>query len=692
MLSARELRDDAFTPPPSVVFLSHRLWRDRFGGDPGVVGRTIHLNGTPYTVVGVSPRGFRVVLPPDVGLASDVDAWTPLRIPPALFRRAEGRWQDQDSDNTGAIIGRMAAGATLRDVRAEMDVLAARQRRTIPTYRTEGVRIEAEPMRADVVSRSRPALLFLLAAVLLVLLVASLNVAGLLLARNLDRSGELRIKRALGAGRPRLLGEELLHGLVVSGLGALAGVALAAWGVRVLPAIAPGGIPLLSGSALDARVLGFALSATLGVALVSGFLPGAAALRSSATGPARGGSARSTRGGGRSSRLLVAGQVAITTVLLVGSGLLLRTFVHLQQVRPGFEPRGLATFRISLPPGRFGGPSDRAAFLERYADRLRAGRGVRAVGIVGGLPLGGELWTRPYGPGGSPPADWGHREANFRVIDSGYFRALGTRVLAGRTFTRREDRVEGDRVAVVDATLARRVSRDGTIRGALGAHLGFPLDGRAVEAEIVGIVEPVLYASLQAEPRPTIYVPYRQEASRTVGLAVRTDGSAADVEAAARRELERLHVASTVPVFDFRPMQAYVARAAAPLRFALVLVAAFALLALFLASVGIYGTASYAVRRGRREIGIRMAVGASPGGVLRLFARRGIGPVLAGLAGGLAVGAGASRVVGAASALASPVDARLLGTVAGVMFLAGARASLLPARAAARVEPSRVLR
>ncbi|HKK07781.1 MAG TPA: ADOP family duplicated permease [Gemmatimonadota bacterium] len=692
VLPPAAFRDTAFAAPPSVIVLGDGLWRERFGGDPGVLGRTVHLNGTPFTVVGVAPPGFHVVMPPDVGLASDVDAWTPLRIPLARFERAEGRWQDQDSDNTGAVIARMAPGASLEDVRAEMDLLASRQRAAIPSYRAEGTRITARPMQADVVAAVRTTLLLLLAAVGLVLLVASLNVSGLLLTRNLDRAGDLRIRLALGAGRARLLREEFVYGLTLAALGALVGVALAGWVMRILPALAPAGIPLLGRSHLDMRVLAFAGAATLGVAVASGLLPTLVAMRSTRVGHGGRVTGRATPGPGRSASTVIAVQVALSVVLLVGAGLLLRSFASLRDVRPGFETRGLATFRISLPGGRFGGPSERASFMRRYTDRLRSLPGVRAVGIVGGLPLGGHLWTRPYGASGEAPAEWRTRSANFRVVDSRYFGAMGTRLLAGRPFSEREDLVEAGRVAIVDATLARRISPDGTARRAVGASLGFPLDGRAVEAEVVGVVEPVHYESLRATPRATIYVPYRQEASRTLGVAVRTSGSPRELEAGARRELRRLHVSSDVPIFDFRPMQAYVRRALAPVRFALVLVLGFAFIALVLASVGVYGTVAYAIRRRRREIGIRMAVGASPAAILRRFAMRGFGPVLLGLGVGLALCAAASGALRSVLVLPAGLDGPTLAVVTAGMVVVGVIASLLPARAATRVQPSEALR
>ncbi|HKK08337.1 MAG TPA: FtsX-like permease family protein, partial [Gemmatimonadota bacterium] len=311
---------------------------------------------------------------------------------------------------------------------------------------------------------------------------------------------------------------------------------------------------------------------------------------------------------------------------------------------------------------------------------------------TGGLPLGGVLWTRPYGPGGSAPSEWSGDGANFRVVSSGYFRALGTRLLAGRPFTSREDEVEERRVAIVDATLARRLSPDGTVTGALGRRLGFPLDGEAVEAEVVGVVDPVRYESLRGPVRPTIYVPYRQEASRAVGVAVRTEGPSADLEVGVRRVLEAMQAASIVPVFDVRPMRAYLAEATAPTRFALVLVVAFALIAVVLAGVGVFGSVAYGVRSRRREIGIRMAVGATPARVTRRFALRGFAPVLVGVGVGLAVAAASARTLGGLLGGVAAPDGPVLVAAGAAMLVVGALASFLPARAAVRVEPAEVLR
>ncbi len=693
VLSRAELQDTAFVPPPSVVVLGYRLWRDRFGADPGVLGTTVRLNGSAFTVVGVAPRGFELLMPPDVGLADDVDAWTPLRVPPALFRREGARpWQDQDSDNTGAVIARLAPGATLSDVRAEMRVIAARERRDVPSYGKQGVEIDPVPMREDIVAPVRPALLVLFGAVVLVLLIAAFNVAGLLLARNLDRVGELRLRAALGADRVDLLREELGHSLVLAALGAALGVGLAAAAMRILPALAPAGIPRLSGLHLDARVLGFASATVVVAAAASGLLPTLAASRSRRGGTGPGSSRRLTRGPGRSAAALVSTQVALSIVLLVGAGLFLRGFVRMQQLRPGFEPRGLATFRLSLPPARFGGPADRARFVSRLADRIGALPGVRAVGVTGGLPLGGRLWTRPYGPGGSSPASWTARKANFRVISSGYFRALGTTLLAGRSFSRTEDVVEADRVAIIDAGLARRLSPDGTAGGAIGRRLGFPLDGEAVEAEVVGVVAPVRYESLRGPVRPTIYVPYRQEASRDLGVAVRTDGTAADLRSGVDRALRALNAASDVPVFDFRPMRQTMADAMAATRFALVLIALFALVALLLAAIGVHSTVAYGVRRRRREIGVRMAVGASPRRILRQVTLSGLAPVVVGMAVGLGLASAVSLWLADRLVDVSPVDPLTLVLVAAGTLVVGALAALQPARSASRVEPSAVLR
>lgn len=687
LLPPAALAEAAPPPPPGLLLLSHGLWRERFGADSGAVGRTVRIDGAPMRIVGVLPPDFELLLPAEAGIPPKADAWTPLRIPLSRFRRTEGL-RDQDSDNTGAVIGRLRAGVGLARAREEMDRIAAGQREEVPFYREAGMAIDVVPMQEDAVSRARPALLALAAAVGLVLLIACLNVASLLLARAAGREGELAVRHALGADRWRLARQLLTEAGLLALLGAAAGLLLATWAMDLLPALAPEGLPRLDDVTLDGTALAYALGSALAATLLAGGVPALLAARAAGRRALRSRDPAASRPVLR--RLLVVSQVALCLALLAGTGLLLRSFSGLQRVDPGFRPDGLLTFRVTLPPGSVGGPAERAALMDRLVERVARVPGVESAGLVGGLPLSGEVWRQPYGEEGRPLEAWGGHEADFRVVTSDYFRAMGTRLLAGRFFSAEEDLVEERRVAIVDRRLAERMAHGG---GAIGRRLVFPLDGDPVSAEIVGVVETVRHAGLERPGRETIYVPYRQEASREVTVAVRTGASAATgVLNAVRGAAERLASGEGFPVFDFRPMEAYVARALAPNRFALAVFAGLGLVALLLATVGLYGLLSGAVASRAREIGVRMALGAEARDVLRHFLGRGLGLVAAGLALGLLIALASSRMLTALLFEVSPADPLTHLAVAALLAAVAAAAIWVPARRASRLDPAAALR
>lgn len=688
VLPPEALADSAPPPPPGVVVLSHRLWRQRFGADPEVVGRTVRVDGAAMRVVGVLESDFELLLPGEAGVPPAADAWTPLRFPLSRFRRAE-RLRDQDSDNTGAVIGRLRRGVTLARAREEMARVAAGQRREVAFYDAAEMGIAVVPMLGDAVARARPALLALGGAVVLVLLIACMNVSNLLLARAAGREGELAIRRALGAGRGRLARQLLTEAGVLGALGAAAGLAVAYWCVELFDVVAPAGVPRLESAAVDAPVLAFALGTAVAATLLAGGLPSLLAARFARRGALRVRNARARRPSLR--RALVVSQVALCLSLLAGTGLLFRSFAGLQRVDPGFRPEGLLTFRATLPPGSVGGPAARAELMDRLLARVRAVPGVRSAGLVGGLPLGGGVWTQPYGVGERPLAGGGTGdEANFRVITSDYFRAMGTRLLAGRSFTAEENLVEARRVVIVDATLARSIAAGGD---AVGRELVFPLDGDPVRAEVVGVVEPVRHADLRHPGRETLYVPYRQEASRDVTVAVRVlEGGEGAMLAVIRRAAGEFAAAGAFPVYDFRPMSAYVERTLAPDRFALSAFAALGLSALFLAALGLYGLLAEGVARRTREIGVRKALGASDRGITRRFLRQGLLLVAVGLASGWVLSLAMARVTSGLLYGVSPADPLTHLTCAAVLSAAGAAACLVPAIRASRVDPAVALR
>ena len=673
--------------PPTALVLSHALWRGRFGEDRGVIGQTVRINGQPAIVVGVMPRGFEVPMPAGTGLAQDVDAWTPIRVPLDRFKRVDGR-RDQDSDNTGAVLARVRPGVSLERAQAELDVIAAQQRENFAPYRELGMRIEAIPFRDNVVAHRRSLLLALFAAVGLVLLIACVNIANLNLARVVSRRREIALRVALGAGSGRLVRQLMTESGVLAAAGGVGGLLLALWAVPLLLRYGPD-LPRVGSIGVDVTALAFTLGVVGVAAVVFGTVPSLMGARERGEATLRPQLAVGTGRAGARRRALVMAEIALSMVLLVGSGLMLRTVAALRREDPGFRPANALTFRLSIrAPDRYAGPAARAEFLRQVADRLGALPGVAAVGAVGGLPLSGATWTQPYGRANEPPEAWVRNEADFRVITSGYFEAMGTRLLAGRSFTLDEDLAEKRRVAIVDEAMARRLAPGGG--SVLGRTIAFPLDSRPVAAEIVGVVEHVRYERLDRAGRETIYVPYRQEASRDVSVVLRTTGRPAALADAVKREISSLD--PRLPVYDIRSMEAYVAAAIAPARFALRLMSGFAVLAVALGCTGLYGVLAFTVAQRTREFGIRLAVGARHVDVLLGVLREGVAVIVA----GLAVGGVLSLVfAGTLSDLlfgvraADPLTFGVVSLLLGAVALA---ASYLPARWAARIDPMVALR
>ncbi len=686
VLPAEDLRNDDFAPPPSAILLSHELWRSRFGGDAGVLGRTVRLSGASMTVVGVLPSDFRLMLPPNMGIPAEADAWTPLRLPLSEFRRPEGL-RDQDSDNTGAVIARLASGADLDRARQEVSAIAARLRGQVASYAQTELRAEVEPLQRDAVSHARPTLVALMGAVLLVLLIACINVANLLLARASDQRMEMAIRSALGARRSRIARQVLTESALLALLGAGLGIFLAVWLIEGLMRLGPE-VARIAQAGLDWTVLLFAIAATAFSVFAFGAAPALSSAREGSQ-AVRGGGAR----GGQSGRIrlrtaLVVAEVGLSFALLVGAGLLLKTSAGLQQVSTGFDADGLLTLRMNLPGRSVGGPGARAALLDDFEGRIRDLPGVQAVGLIGGLPLAGTVFRQPYGLEGDSIGDWSGREANFRVVSAEYFRAMGTRLLAGRFFTQEENLSEEQRVVIIDAKLAGRFGQG----QAVGQTIGFPLDGDPIRATVVGVVENVRFEGLRDEGPETIYVPYRQEASRSVSFAVRTFGPPLALVGPIEALAGRLGADVPVPVYGFRSMQEYVARTMASTRFAVALIGLFAVVALGLAVVGLAGLISYSVRGRTREIGVRLALGADSGRIQRDVLYRGAWMGLLGVGLGLLLSAAASWLLSSLLFQVDRLDPMTHILVALLLLAVALLASWWPARRAATVEPVEALR
>ena len=676
--------EESWAGVDGVAVLSDGFWRRRFGADPQIVGRSILLDGRVREVVGVMPPGFRtpeVVWTGPNELAGPVDVWIPFGWDPAQrdsipFRQA----------HVIQSIGRLRDGARLPAAGRELTSLAGRLAERYPrTNRGMGVGIE--PLRSSIVGHARLPLLLVMAGVGLVLLIACANVANLLLAHALGRARQLAIRAALGAGRSRIFWESMLEGLLLAVAGGVLGVLVAVWGSSALGALVPRNIPRTADMGIDGTVLGFSLAVTMLVGVLFGLAP---ALRSAAVNPSRSLSETGRGGEGRSTsrvrRALVAGEVGLAVVLVVGSSLLLRTLWELRSVEMGFETDGVVVFTLSLPASTYSDPAAVSDFHRELLDRAAAIPAVASVGLVSRPPLTGG-WRSDFSVEG-----WGEDQQGLNVlhreVSPGYFSTLGSRIVAGRPIDAR-DATGSPLVVVVNRTLAERYLSG---QSPLGRRIVFDRTPgeNATWYTIVGIVEDQRQEGLRGEPEPEIFGSLLQAPSRTVSLVLRTEGEPAATIPAVRQVIGRMDDA--VPISRATPLEAMVAESLARERFLLRLIGGFAVVALLLALLGVYAVTAYSVRRRTRELGIRAALGAEPRALLRATVLNGMGPVGIGGFIGLAAAAVAASSLQAILYGVAPSDPTTLAASAGLVSAAGLLACWLPARRASRVDPASALR
>ena len=673
---------------PDVLMLSHEVWERRYGADPEVVGRTVEYNSEPFTVLGIMPPGFEVLMAPDAGMP-EISAWVPWR----------GRYAEMPrSWHIFRGIGRLHDGVTPAAASAELAVIAAELAAAELDYAESGLAFNVEPLQEDLVAHVEPALLALFGAVGLLLVIASFNVAGLLLAQAMAREQELALRSAVGASRGRTVRQLLIENLSLFAFGGAAGGLVARLLLDALPYVAPPDLPRLDAVALDPRAFGFGLAVTLSAGLICGLLPAWHTARRDLA-PALKGRATAGRGQPRLRAVLVAGEVALAVTLLCGAGLMLRSFRALTAVEQGFVAEDVLTFKISLPSTRYSyrEPQKISSFYQQLVDGIAALPAVESVGTVDGLPLDGAAASGdPYAydtPSGV--LEWGARSAEYRAITADYFRALGIRLLSGRFFEAHDD-LEQPPVVIVDDKLAG-IAWPG--RGAVGRRIKVDrfVAGESITewATVVGVVEHVRNVDLSIVGLEQIYQPHFQSPRRSMKVAVKTS---APVSAESEAELlsQVRGVVKTVDparaIFEVRPMTDYVDRALGRTRLVALLLSAFAAMAALLSALGIYGVLAYTVRMARPEIGIRMALGASTGRIFRLY----VGGALRLAVVGVAAGLGLAWVL--APLLASVVygvEVHDWVTFVAVSCLALATALLaagLPARRAAAVEPSSALR
>jgi putative ABC transport system permease protein len=667
--------DPTIPIPASALILSHDFWQRRFGGDPSVLGRAVQMDFQPMTVVGVMPSGFEVMMPVDAGMPTDIDAWTPLRLDLAQGNR--------ESQNL-RVVARLRPGVTVAQAQSEMDAIAARQRERHQFHQNMGMQIDVVPMHADVVGHVRPTLLALLGAVGFVLLIACANVANLILTRASARRREMAVRVALGAARGRLVQLVVVEGMLLAALGAVGGLLLARLGIDALLALRPPNLPRVDEIAINLPVLGFTLAATGLAAIFFGLAP---LLDSRRASPRDALQARTGQASGLRARgALVIAEVALSVVLLIGAGLMLRSFAALQDVRPGFDAQDVLTYKISLPFSRYGGVEARTQFFQEMEPRVAALPGVEAVGGVFPLPLGGRFWTGPYGRDDEDPSLWTQNEANFRVITPGYFAAMGTRLLDGRSFERAD--ISGRaHVVIIDAPFAEKVWPG---ESPVGKVLGIDLFGQRLFLDVVGVVEHMRHESLTADSRETLFIPHHLFPWTQMTVVARAGIGPESLVGAVSRQVAEMD--GQLPVYRVRPLSAYVDDAMAATRFAMTLIAVFAAVALVLASVGLYGVIAFAVRQRTREIGIRMALGAGKESILRMVLGQGMIVILTGVGLGVLAAMWLTRVIASLLFGVSPTDPVTFSAIAGLLVIVALTACYLPARKAARVDPMATLR
>ena len=636
--------EDDMPGAEATVLLSHRLWQRSFGGDTHVVGQSVILNMQPYAVVGVMPADFR---PPFAPLA---DLWAPGQQDLETgFPRGNASYR---------AIARLADDVDLTTASAALDALALRLEAEFPRTNTN-MGFVIYPLLEDIVNTASLALWVLLGAVGFVLLISCVNVANLMLAQASSRESELALRTALGANRGRvlrqLLSESLLLALLGGGLGALLGIA----GTRLLVALAPAGTPRIEDVQIDARVLLFTLAVSVASAFVFGLLPALRLTRADLHDVLKDGGRGGDAGArGRSLRgFLVVLQVAVALVLLVGAGLFLRTFQQLNAVDLGFHPEGLLTLNLNLPGAQYGEPADRIAFYDELERRVGGLPGVISVGATSTLPMSGNDTDATFHVENQPRRQAGESQAAWvRPVTPNYFEAVGLRIDAGRGFDER-DGADGERVIVINQTLARQYFPE---EDPIGKRVTFGDPDEANWRSIIGIARDVKNFGIAADSRSAIYFPYAQVPWGFMAVAVRTNGDPSSLAEPVRRVVGELD--GNLAVSSIATMESVVSESLAPQRFVATLMTTFAAIALLLAVVGLYGVVSYGVSLRQREMGVRLALGASGRDIRRLvvggsMALVTIGIVL-GLVGAFAVTRLFESLLRSWSLLNNPIDLR----------------------------------
>ena len=672
------LPEEAEAGHDKVVVLSYGLWKRGFGGDPGVVGSRLRVNGVSYAVVGVMPAGFQY---PD-----SAEIWSPLAFSP----------NDLGPDHRGnhglEVLARIKPELSLQQARADMEALTKaveEQNKDYPYTRFQFA-FTLTPLLEEMVRDIQKALWILTGAVALVLLIACANVANLLLVRASAREREIAVRRVLGASRRRLISQLLTESVLLSLIGGVAGLLLARWSLRALVSLSSSIFPRVAAASMDGTVLAFTMIISLGTGILFGLAPALQTGNDVKHDTLKEGGRTSTASSvsQRLRHALIVGELALSLVLLNGAGLLLKSFIRLQEVEGGFRPDHVLTMRISLPEAKYSRPEQIRAFFRDVVDRVSRLPGVHAAGAVNVLPLSGSsssgtttIETHAVSPDAATP------EADWRVVTPGYFQAMGIALISGRYIDDR-DTEQMPPVALVDETLAKTYWPN---ESAIGQrlHLGGNRSNNPWMA-VVGVVRHVRYRTLEAQSRPEVYWPEAQDPSSSLSLAIRTAADPSSLATTVQKEIRA--VDPEQPVYQVRTMEELFQDSLARRRLSMLLLAIFAGAALLLAAVGIYGVMAYLVNQRSHEMGIRMALGASRMDVLRLVLRQSFALAGMGVAIGLVGSLVLTRFIASLLFNVKATDPATFLTVAVSLAGVAVLASFIPAQRAASVDPIVALR
>ena len=687
-LLGRNFTEEEATPGgPFAGILTHGLWERRYGKDPNILDNPIQLNGNAIPVVGVLAPDFKIPLPKEVFGSDNPALFFPARFNPQNFVR---------NFTIVNALGRLKPGVTLAQAQEEMDNIAAQLRAEHAIHESSGMTIRLVPLHDDVVKDVRGMLLMLFGAVALVLLIACANVANLLLARAAGRRKEIAIRVAVGAGRARIVRQILAESLLLSVPGAALALLVADVSLDWMLLIQPGNLPRVENIEISGVVLFFTALAGISTTFLFGLAPALYASRSDLQMDLKEGGKTSAVGQqSRVRNLLVTGEVALSLVLLVGAGLLLKSFWALQQVEPGFRPKNVLSFRVSPSGPQFRGAAARAQFFRELKDRLVQIPGVESAAVASQLPLTGAINPHPYAYDEESERNWESLTAEKIIISPGFFKVMGTRILSGRDF-HLLDNAESEPVAIIDTLLANRAWPG---EDPIGKRLLFsyffpdrsPPDNLGRQrVKIVGLVEHVRDKTLNADVREHVYVPSEQQRGGS-NVVVKTSGAdIAGLPNLIRDEVREMN--SQLPVTHMQPLDFYVTNSLSGDRFGMILIGIFAGLAVGLASIGLYGVIAYLVSQRLHEFGIRVAMGASNGDIFRLVLTQGLKLAVIGVGSGLLASMAFSRVLRSFLFEVSAVDPVTYLVVSVLLVGVTLAACCVPAFRATRVDPMVALR